>query len=152
MPPERNGNILRDYFGTLCSQIRIWFAFVPVCHSPQPMLHWTALPALPALLALLALHIHQPSELEHSRNMPSDCPQHPLFESRQNADLGGAMYSRRSNLEVLINCAGCCAAVAEMCRFLLVSRSRFDLFVRFVHIEKVNVHQHLPDRWGIVQR
>jgi hypothetical protein len=50
------------------------------------------------------------------------------------------------------DCAGFCAVVAEMCRFLAVPRSRFALFVRFVHIEKVNIRSYLPNRWGIVQR
>jgi hypothetical protein len=40
-------------------------------------------------------------------------------ESRQNADLGGAFIGRRSNLEVLINCAGFCAAV-EVAQAILI--------------------------------
>jgi hypothetical protein len=34
---------------------------------------------------------------------------------------------------------------------LLVSRSRFALFVRFVRIEKLHLYSYLQPHWGIVQ-
>ena len=84
------------------------------------------------------------------RTLPDDGWMSALCQKRTSGHSYSISWSARDSS--VRRCAGFCAAVRPMCRFLSVLRSPFVLYVRIVELEKIRLYSYLPNHWGIVQR
>jgi hypothetical protein len=84
------------------------------------------------------------------RTSPGAAKMSALCQKRTSGHSYSISWSARESS--VRRCAGFCAAVRPMCRFLSVLRSLFVLYVRFVELEKMRHYSYLPSHWGIVQR